>query len=326
MSNVSNVSKAKKTLGVVGARGHVGKELLALVAAHPGLELALVTSRELAGQEAPGAPGLRYEDLDAEGCAARGLDALVLALPNGKSAPYVAAVDAGPRRESVIVDLSADHRFVDGWTYGLPERRRAALAGARRVANPGCYATAAQVALDPFRELFRADTPPHAFGVSGYSGAGTTPSPRNDPAALADSVMPYSLIGHVHEREVSAQLGTPVYFLPHVASFFRGLTVTASMQFASSHGRTELAERLRARWSGERLVRVVDEPPIARQAAGRHEVLVGGLAVADNGRHAVIVSALDNLLGGAATTALRNLNLALGFPEREGLETTEVAS
>src|SRR3974390_759276 len=173
----------RKTVGIVGARGHVGAELIRLIAGHEGLELAFVSSRELAGQrvadQVPEFKGeLRYENLDAAAIAAKRADAVVLALPNGKAAPYVEAIDkAAP--ETLIVDVSADYRFDDRWYYGLPELTRAGFRGQRRISNPGCYATAMQFAIAPLKELLAA--PPACFGVSGSSGAGTTPSDKNDP-------------------------------------------------------------------------------------------------------------------------------------------------
>ncbi|KLD77867.1 N-acetyl-gamma-glutamyl-phosphate reductase, partial [Xanthomonas hyacinthi DSM 19077] len=123
-------------VGIVGARGHTGAELIKLVAAHPQLQLAFVSSRELAGQRvaehsADYRGDLRYENLDADAVAAKRADAVVLALPNGKAAPYVAALDAAAV-DPVVVDLSADYRFDPGWYYGLPESTRAGYAGQKR--------------------------------------------------------------------------------------------------------------------------------------------------------------------------------------------------
>ena len=144
-------NKPMKTVGIVGARGHTGAELIRLIAGHPRLELAFVSSRELAGQpvaaQIPAYRGaLRYENLDPAGAASRGADAVVLALPNGHAAGWVAAFDAQAPL-TVIVDLSADYRFDAAWYYGLPELTRTRYAGQRRISNPGCYATAMQLAI-----------------------------------------------------------------------------------------------------------------------------------------------------------------------------------
>ena len=311
----------KKTLGIVGARGYTGAELIKLVAGHPAIELAFVSSRELDGQrvadQVAGFHGdLRYENLDAAAAAARGVDALVLALPNGKAAPYVTAIDAA-RPDTVIVDLSADHRFDERWYYGLPELTRAAYRGSRRISNPGCYATAMQLAIAPLQGELAA--PPTCFGVSGYSGAGTTPSERNDPDKLRDNLMPYSLVGHVHEREVSHRLGLPVEFMPHVAPHFRGITLTANLWLREAVTHEGLLARYRERYAGEPLVRVIEDAPWVSRIAGRHHAEIGAFAVAPGGRRAVLVATLDNLLKGAATQALQNLNTALGLDESSGI-------
>jgi len=310
-----------KTIGIVGARGHTGAELIRLVARHPRLELAFVSSRELDGQRVAdhddGYPGgLRFENLDPVAVAAKRADAVVLALPNGKAAPYVAALDA-VAPDTVIVDLSADHRFDDGWYYGLPELTRSRYAGEKRISNPGCYATAMQLAIAPL--LDRLAGPPQCFGVSGYSGAGTTPSDKNNVDLLRDNLMPYSLADHMHEREVSRHLGTPVEFMPHVAPHFRGITMTVNLHLGEPAERGEVRELYGRRYAGEPLVRVVDDAPWVSRIAGRHDVELGGFTLAPGGKRLVVVATLDNLLKGAATQAMQNLNLAFGFDELAGI-------
>jgi N-acetyl-gamma-glutamyl-phosphate reductase common form len=316
----------KATVGIVGARGHVGAELIRLLAAHPHFELAYVSSRELAGQRLADHNSayrgeLRYSAPSHEELPGLGADAVVLALPNGKAAACVAAFDAAgsdpARSNPVIVDLSADYRFDDGWYYGLPELTRATYAGQRRISNPGCYATAMQLAIAPMRDVLAG--PVQCFGVSGYSGAGTMPSDKNDPDKLRDNLMPYALTGHVHEREVSARLAHPVEFMPHVAPHFRGLTITANLHLAQPVSREDVVARYRARYADEPLVHVVDEAPWVSRIAGRHHAEVGGFTLSTDGARLVVVATLDNLLKGAATQALQNLNRAFGYPEAEGI-------
>ncbi len=325
MDLVMNDKGAKKRVGVVGARGHVGVELLSLVCGHPQLDLAFIGSRALAGKSltevlppdtAVGevASALRFESIDAEQAAARSADAVVLALPNELSAPFVEALGLA-QPASVIVDLSADHRFDDDWAYGLVELGRERLAGARRISNPGCYATAAQLALAPLADLLTG--PPSIFGVSGYSGAGTTPSPRNDPEVLRDNLLPYALTGHVHEREIGHHFGKRVHFMPHVASFFRGISLTIDCGLSTAIGTDALFDRFGERYAAEPLVRVQREAPLVREAVGCHHATIGGFSC--DGARAVVVATLDNLLKGAASQALQNLNLALGLPELLGL-------
>ncbi|MGH8949446.1 MAG: N-acetyl-gamma-glutamyl-phosphate reductase, partial [Acidimicrobiia bacterium] len=124
------------TIGVVGARGHTGVELVRLIRDHPRLELAFAGSRELAGEPVPGLSDVLYESIGAGDLAGQDLDGVIVALPDGAGDPYVDVIDEG----TVIVDISADHRFDDTWAYGLPELFREKLGGAQRIANPGCYA------------------------------------------------------------------------------------------------------------------------------------------------------------------------------------------
>jgi N-acetyl-gamma-glutamyl-phosphate reductase len=308
---------ARQTIGIVGARGHTGAELIRLIANHPSLELAFVSSRELAGQRLADHNDvykgeLTYVNLDPEGVAAQKANVVVLALPNGKAAPYVEAIGKAGG-DTVIVDLSADYRFDERWFYGLPELYRDRWRGEKRISNPGCYATAIQASIAPIKDLLAA--PPVSFGVSGYSGAGTTPSDRNDPEKLRDNLMPYSLTGHMHEKEASRHLGIPVEFMPHVAPHFRGLTVTTNLYLAKPAKREEIANRFANRYQGEKLIHVVDEAPWVSLIANQHHLDVGGFTMSADGRRVVVVATLDNLLKGAATQAMQNVNRALGFDE-----------
>jgi len=310
-----------KNIGIVGARGHTGAELIRLIAAHPALELAFVSSRELAGQRVAEHSDaytgeLRYESLDPTAVAAKRADVVILALPNGKAAPYVEAIDqAAP--DTLVVDLSADYRFDKAWYYGLPELTRDKWHGERRISNPGCYATAMELSIAPLKDQLAA--PPVCFGVSGYSGAGTTPSDKNDPEKLRDNLMPYALTGHTHEKEASFQLGLPVEFMPHVAPHFRGLTVTTNLYLAKPLKRADVLARFHHAYDGERLVSVLDEAPWVSRIAHRHHAEIGGFALSADGKRVVVVATLDNLLKGAATQAMQNINRALGVDEYTGI-------
>jgi N-acetyl-gamma-glutamyl-phosphate reductase len=307
----------KKRVGIVGARGHTGTELIRLIAAHPALELAFVSSRELDGQRVADhvdgyAGELRYASLDPAAVATQAADVVILALPNGKAAPYVEAIDAA-KPDTLILDLSADYRFDKGWYYGLPELTREQWRGEKHISNPGCYATAMQLSIEPLKDLLAA--PPVCFGVSGYSGAGTTPSDKNDPEKLRDNLMPYALTGHLHEKEASFRLGVPVEFMPHVAPHFRGLTVTCNLYLSRPLKREDVLQRFRAAYGNEKLVSVTDEAPWVSRIAHRHHAEVGGFAVSADGKRVVIVATLDNLLKGAATQAMQNINRAIGVDE-----------
>ena len=317
----NGMNQVTTTIGIIGARGHTGAELIRLLAGHPRFELAFVASRELDGQrvaeQVPEYRGeLRYSNIGEQQLGAQRADAFVLALPNGKAAGFIAALDAAGD-DPVIVDLSADYRFDESWYYGLPELTRDRYQGERRISNPGCYASAMQFAIAPMLELV--DGPVQCFGVSGYSGAGTTPSDKNDPDKLRDNLIPYALTGHLHGREVTRQLGHDVEFMPHVAPHFRGLTITANLHLREAITLQQARQRYVDRYKDEPLLRVVDEAPWVSAIAGRHGVEVGGFTLSDDGRRLVVVATLDNLLKGAATQALQNLNLAFGYDEFDGI-------
>ncbi len=306
----------RRKIGVIGARGFVGAELLTLISAHTQLELSYASSRQRAGEAIEGAPGKIYETLTPVEAAQRGADLVFLALPNGVATQWVEAITK-TAPDTRFIDMSADYRFDPDWHYGLPEQNRDALRGAKHIANPGCYASAAQIAIAPVVDVLAA--PPAVFGVSGYSGAGTTPSPRNDPQKLSDNLMPYGLSGHIHEREISQHLGTPVHFMPHVAAFFRGLSVTVNLCFKTPLGEDDLRNRYQQAYDNEPFVTVMDEAPQVRDIANCQGAQVGGFALSADGRRAVMVCVLDNLLKGAASQAMQNLNLVFGFDETTGL-------
>lgn len=300
-------------LGVVGARGHTGAELMRILDRHPYVEVAFAGSRELAGEPVPSGHGLVYENLAPEDVARRQLEGVFLALPDGIGEPWVDALSD----ETVIVDISADHRFADDWVYGLPELFRDKIEGARRIANPGCYATAMQLVLAPFVDDLGAI--PTVFGVSGYSGAGTTPSPRNDPENLRDNLIPYRLTGHNHESEATRHLDHTIRFTPHVHPAFRGLLVTVHMPLKEPTVLEEAHTALTSAYEGEPLVDVQQDPPSLRDGSGLTGVLIGGTAVSDDGLGLTVVAVEDNLLKGAAVQAVQNLNLAFGLPETSGI-------
>lgn len=319
-----NSRKAKVAL--IGARGYTGQNLISLIDRHPYLELLHVSSRELSGQKLQGYNkaqivylNLLVEEirqLEEDGA----VDVWVMALPNGVCKPFVDAIEAAGGN-SRIVDLLADYRFDDSkqWLYGLPELGdRKAFSSAKKISNPGCYATAAQIALAPLKEYISAT--PTVFGVSGYSGAGTKPSPKNDVEFLANNLIPYSLTDHIHEKEISSQLGLDVAFTPHVAQWFQGISHTVSIPIKrGSLTSRDIRNIYQDRYQGEQLITVSGEAPLVRDISGKHGVVVGGFAVNSKEDRVVIVATIDNLLKGASTQCLQNINLVLGYGEYDGI-------
>jgi N-acetyl-gamma-glutamyl-phosphate reductase len=311
--------KTPRCINLVGGRGYTGSEILSLIAAHPDMDLGIASSRSLAGQKisstCDGWPddGRTFTQLEPGGVSAHPADAWILALPNGLADQWVEAIGS-VFPDSVILDLSADYRFDPEWTYGLPERFRDQIRGARLISNPGCYATGSQLGLLPLKDQLV--SAPVIFGVSGYSGAGKTPSPRNDPEVLRDNLIPYALSGHMHEKEIAYQLQTEVRFMPHVAAFFRGISLTIAIELdqpASIEGLISVYQQAYADEAGVRVFREIPQVSAVRNTADVH---IGGFSIdARNPTRVSLVVVLDNLLKGAATQALQNLNLALGLDE-----------
>ncbi|KAI3326989.1 hypothetical protein HD806DRAFT_485663 [Xylariaceae sp. AK1471] len=297
-------------VALIGARGYTGQALITLINSHPHFQLQNVSSRELAGQKLQGydKKEITYESLSTDDVGEmekKGLiDVWIMALPNGVCKPYVDAIrsakEAKPREDSsLIIDLSADYRFGNsGFLYALPELvKRSAIAQATQIACPGCYATAAQLAIAPLVEHIGGQ--PTVFGVSGYSGAGTKPSPKNNVENLTHNLIPYSLTDHIHEKEMSTQLGIQVGFIPHVAVWFQGIHHTISIPLNKTMTSRDIRQIYQDRYAGEKLVKVVGEAPLVKAISGKHGVEIGGFAVHSSGKRVVICATIDNLLKGA---------------------------
>jgi len=305
--NSSNPNPSRVAL--IGARGYTGKALIDLFNRHPNIDLRHVSSRELAGQKLQGYEKreITYENLspeDVRRMEEKGdIDCWVMALPNGVCKPFVDAIDS-VSGDSVIVDLSADYRFDPSWIYGLPELvDRSKIAKATRISNPGCYATAAQLGIAPIIPYLGGQ--PTVFGVSGYSGAGTKPSPKNNVENLTNNIIPYSMTNHIHEKEMSSQLGIDIAFVPHVAVWFQGITHTINLPLNQEMTSRDVRNIYQERYAGERLLKIIGDIPFVKSISGRHGVEIGGFAVHSSGKRVVIVATIDNLLKGAATQCLR---------------------
>jgi N-acetyl-gamma-glutamyl-phosphate reductase/acetylglutamate kinase len=360
--NVPRGPNGKYRVGLLGARGYVGRELIRVIGHHPELELVCASSRALGGAKVLDAarapplnphtklpakpvedvklnidPELEFCELGLDGIATspfgESVDVWVLALPNGYCEEYATALDALRRKDKIIIDLSADQRFNAEWTYGLPEAPggRARLQGATHIANPGCYATGSQVGLMPLlggkpevsAKLIDESIPPHVFGISGYSGAGTNPSKANNLDVLQDNIIAYKSVKHIHEFEISHQLGTPVRFMPHVAPYFQGIHLTLSAQLADNGVITtskQAEELYHEFFANEALVKVTPDIPLVKDNSYHPHVTVGGFQLDPDTGRLVVIATIDNLLKGAATQAMQNINVALGIDEYAGID------
>ncbi|EDO14539.1 hypothetical protein Kpol_259p2 [Vanderwaltozyma polyspora DSM 70294] len=328
---INGTNKSKGRVALIGARGYTGKNLISLIDNHPYLEINHVSSRELEGQKLKdySKTDIIYENLQVEDVkkleSENDVDFWVMALPNNICKPFVEAIQS-VNGKSRIIDLSADHRFVPQteWAYGLPELNdRNVISSAKRIANPGCYATGSQIAIAPLTEFITGL--PTVFGVSGYSGAGTKPSPKNDPKFLNNNLIPYSLTNHIHEKEISTHIGKEVAFIPHVGQWFQGISLTVSVPIKQgSLTASHIAQLYKDFYKNERLVHVKEDIPLVRDIAGTHGVMVGGFKLNDTQDRVVICATIDNLLKGAATQCLQNMNLALGYGEYEGIPVNKI--
>jgi N-acetyl-gamma-glutamyl-phosphate reductase len=345
-------------VAVAGASGYAGGELLRLLAGHPDLELGPVAGQSSAGRRigevhphlagVPSLAGRRFEA--AETVAGAGCDLAFLALPAGQS-PRLAG-DLGP--DVRIVDLGPDFRLADGsawarhyrlphagrWTTGLPELpgARAQIRAATQVAVPGCYATAAIVALAPLLAAGLVEPADIVIvAASGTSGAGRAPQPELLASEVMGAVSAYQAGGtHRHTPEIeqalgeaAARAGVTVSFTPLLAPMPRGILATCTGRLTHARGESAsalLREALAEAYAGEPFVCVLPDGqwPTTAAVAGSNGVHLQAAADPRAGR-ATVVAAIDNLGKGAAGQAIQDANLMLGLPETAGLTACGVA-
>ncbi len=347
-------------VAVVGASGYTGGELLRLLAGHPRMKIAVVTSEQSAGKPVASmfpslasVVPLTFEALSPDALAKR-VDAVFLALPHTKSLQPVATCMAAGKH---VVDLSADYRLKDPavyetWyhtrhdqqdllkqaVYGLPEFHREAIKKAKLVASPGCYPTAAIVQLAPLvvKGLIQADTIV-IDAKSGISGAGRSPAlPYHFPEAH-ESLEAYKIGQHRHIPEIEQELAllasqhgktkgpvkrVTVAFTPHLVPMNRGILSTAYCRLAEPMPLDQLRALYREFYKGERFIRIHDGDVSANPRHVRGSNFCDVSVFADTRAGWVVtVAALDNLVKGAAGQAIQAMNLMLGFPEDLGLAT-----
>lgn len=307
--------------GIVGATGYVGSELVRWVLGHPELELACVVSTSRPGQPLGdvvpalyGLTGLVLAPFDP--AALDALDVVFLATPHG-----AAKALARQLTRPIVVDASSDHRLAPGWVYGQPELAGERLPGARRIAAPGCFATAMELALGPLVQAGVARGPIAITALTGSTGSGATASAGAHHPERFANVKAYKVLRHQHVPEVRgflASLGVPptIHFVPISAPFDRGIFLAATSAVDG-----DAVAILRDAYAGRPLVRLRAETPEVRHVRG---TALADLAVHQDGDHAVVLVALDNLGKGAAAQAVQALNLALGRPEQTGLLTLPV--
>jgi len=343
---------SKVRVGIVGGTGYTGIELLRLLAQHPNVELAAITSRQEAGMPVTRLfPSLRGAvDLvfsTPEEAMLTSCDVVFFATPNGVAMKQVPSLlEAGVR----VIDLAADFRLKDAeeWErwygmphacpellseaiYGLPEVNRSKIVGAKLVANPGCYPTAVQLGFLPLLEAGWIDrTHLIADSKSGVSGAGRKAETHILFAEASDNFKAYGVQGHRHLPEIRQGLGqiageVGLTFVPHLVPMIRGIHATLYATLVDNHDLSALQELYENRYANEMFVDVLPlgSHPETRSVRSSN---VCRIAVhrPQGSNTVVILSVIDNLVKGAAGQAVQNLNLMCGFHEQQGLEALPV--
>ena len=347
---------------VVGVTGYAGAELARLLLRHPRLHgkppvfAGRVDQKDLARGGVPlieihphlaggnGSGQLMQEPFSWELLAQRGVDVLFLATPHEQSRQWVPEALARGLR---VIDLSGAWRLTDAANravyafddegseqaaaiqaqavYGMPELHRARIAGARLIANPGCYSTCVILAVKP---LVAAGLVDLSHGIvadakSGVSGAGKAPTAKTHFMYAADNLSAYGAFTHRHTGELLEQIGVAaadIVFTPHLLPIPRGILATIYLRFKEPQTRESVARVYHEFFAGSPLVRLYDKALPQIQYVARTSYADIGFHLDAGGRRAVIVSCLDNLLKGASSQAVQNLNVMMGWPESEGLE------
>ena len=323
-------------IGIAGATGYGGQELLRLAARHAAVDVtvAMRSGTSEGGQDLPALAGIwdgRIEPFSIDALADRA-DVVFLGLPDTVSAELAPALLARGRR---VFDLSGAFRLRDAdarrrWypetpaleppaAYGLTEWNRKALPDAGLVACPGCYPTGALLALKPLVEadLIATDADVCIDAKSGVSGAGKKPSPRTHFSEVHGSVAAYGIFAHRHGAEIEQELSRPVTFVPHLVPLDRGILETIYARLRPGVTADTIGETYASAYGGSPFVRLTaDRPPEIKHVAHTNFCDVGWHV---DGRRLVLVCCLDNLVKGAAGQALQSFNVACGLDEREGL-------
>lgn len=323
-----------KAIGIIGASGYTGREIVRILLGHSGVRVAMLNSSSYAGQAYTTLypeeifKGLSFTNYSVEEINNLKLDLVFIATPNGE------AMKLAPHLECKVIDLSADYRFANTKiyeavygimhedkktkaVYGLPELFREDIRNARVVANPGCFATSCILGAYPLNEKKLASR--IIFDCkSGYSGAGKKMVFTNDPKNYTDNILPYTISKHRHKYEVEQFLHAKISFTPHVLPTFQGILSTIHAVLDTDISSEEIKNMYAKFYANEPFVKVVDGYPNLHQVQKTNLCRIGGFEI-DESNQLVVLSTLDNLIKGASGQAVQNMNLMLGFAETEGL-------
>lgn len=314
--------------GVIGGSGYTGGELIRLLLGHPEVKLEFVFSRTRAGKPLHHAHPdlLGRTDLCFSGEAGLEVDVVFLCLGHGNSGKFLLEWEFSENTR--VIDLSNEFRLKDQacfrqreFIYGLPEFQRAAIENARNIANPGCFATAIQLALLPLASKRLLNEPVHVHAITGSTGAGAGLSETSHFSWRNDNVSWYKPFTHQHLGEIEQSLEKlqgkepDLLFLPLRGNFSRGIFATAYTPFRGSL--EEARTMYEAYYEGAAFTFLTDQPPSLKQVVNTN---AAHLHLHKHGEVLLITSVIDNLLKGASGQAVQNMNLMFGIPEAAGLE------
>jgi len=315
----------KKKVGIIGAAGYSGGELVRLLLFHPNVELTYAFSRSQAGKpvasvhnDLVGDTNLVFTDQ-----VHTDIDVLFLALPHGQAKGFLEKHQFNP--DTIIIDLSNDFRLkkdAGKFVYGLPEFQRNKIRTAKYVANAGCFATGIQLGLLPLAHAELLTSEIHISSITGSTGAGVSLSPTNHFAWRDSNISTYKVFDHQHLDEIKETLSalqkdfsTEIYFTPHRGDFTRGIFSSIYTKF---EGTTEDAQQLYSNYYKEHpFTHVVDTNPNLKQVVNTNKCIL--YPIVKKGQ-INIVSIVDNLIKGASGSAVQNLNILMGWDETMGLK------
>lgn len=331
------------SVGIIGASGYTGVELLRILALHAQMDVVYATGDTQAGTRAVALypslaiayPSLVFDAFDIDRAA--GLDVVFLGLPHEASMALAPQLIG---RVGVIVDLSAAYRLKDSSLYpswygfehdqpellaeavfGLPELFREQLKGARLVATPGCHVTAASLALTPLVRLGLIETSGIVIdSITGMSGAGRALKHASLFCSVDEDVSAYGLLDHRHTPEIEQVVGAQVLFTPHIAPMNRGILATCAARPTSTATSAELIEAVRDFYAGEPFISVSEQSPSTKAVLGTNSAHLT-FRFDERTNTILAISAIDNLAKGASGGAVQAANVAIGIDETMGLAT-----
>ena len=337
---------SKKKIGIVGATGYTGIELIRLLLDHPGVEIYWVTSQNYIGKKMSevfphltGKCELVAEEFNADKAKTLKLDLVFLALPHGL------AHELAPQlleRGIKVVDLGADYRFQDVATYekyyvphksrdllkeavyGMPEFSREKVKKARLVANPGCYVTASTFAMKPLVEKKLIDINSIIIDAkSGVSGAGRKLALTSHFCETNGNFSAYNVTQHRHQPEIEQNLGVNIVFTPHLLPIDRGILATGYATLNKKMEQAELIKLFKDFYKNEPFIKVVEHLPSTKEAVGTNDCIIS-VRVDQRMQKVIVIAVIDNLIKGASGQAIQNMNLMLGFDEIQNLSRISV--